>query len=102
MMSHQLTFMSPDLATKWNGHWSYPEWLWKMMAGRRPFFMNREPCSAHVALMQKHGFRITCLLKQQRLAGITRAELSQRWKNLSDDDLACSGAFIQAVSSGAS
>jgi hypothetical protein len=96
MMSHQIDFTSHSLSEKWNGYWAYSDLLWKIMAGKRPFLINREPHSVHLDLAKKYGFNVVCDLQAHRTDGIQRSELSGRWKHVSDDDLTCSGAFIQA------
>lgn len=95
-MSHQLDLGSHGLAQEWNGHRAYSESLWKVLAGRRRFLINRQPPSVHRELMKKNGFEIVCDLKIQRTDGIKRERLSAHWRNITDDDLTCSGAFIQA------
>jgi len=96
MMSHQIDFTSHGVTKEWNGYRAYPEILWKIIAGRRPYLINRQPCSVHVHLMERYGFTIVSALKQQRPDGIQRSQLSSRWKSISDDDLACSDLFVQA------
>ena len=95
-MSHQIDFRSHGLSEKWNGYRAYSELVWKMMLGRRPFLINRQPCSVHLGLMKQHGFKIICHMKSHRTDGINRSQLSTYWKDISDDDLTCSGTFIQA------
>jgi len=58
--------------------------------------INREPLSTHVRLLRSEGLEMTCLLQAMRTDGIARSRLAPRWRNLSDEDLACSGAFVQA------
>jgi len=96
VMSHQINLSSHGLSDTWNGYRAYPELLWRMIAGRRQFIINRMPLSGHLRLIQSAGFEVLCALSRHRSEGITRADLSARWKNLSDSDLSCSGAFIQA------
>jgi hypothetical protein len=96
MMSHQIDFTAHGLAKKWNGYRSYSEMLWKATVGKRPFLINRQPCSAHVDFMERNGFEILCLMKKHRADGIARSQLSPRWRNISNDDLTCSDVFIQA------
>lgn len=96
VMSHQLDFTSHGLSDKWNGYRACSELLWKVMVGRRPFLINREPCSAHVFHVRNQGFDLICCMKNYRSDGIQRSELSSHWKDISDDDLTCCGAFIQA------
>ena len=95
-MTHQVDFSSHGLSKRWNGFRAYPEWLWKLMAGRHTYLINRQPCSVHVDNMKKNGFEIRCLMKNTLPDGIGRDRLAARWRNISDEDLCCSGAFIQA------
>jgi hypothetical protein len=96
IMSHQIDFTSHGFTEKWNGHWACSEALWKIVIGRRPILINRQPSSSHVKFMERNGFRIICHLKHHRSDGIGRSQLSSTWRELSDDDLTCSGDFIQA------
>ncbi len=96
MMSHQIDFTSHGLTKKWNGYRAHSELLWKIIMGKRHFLINRAPYSEHNNLMIKNGFTVICDLKNLRTDGIERSELTTYWKNITDDDLACSGAFVQA------
>lgn len=96
IMSHQIDFGCMGMAREWNWHWGCSDFLWKIIAGRRAYLINRQPCSAHLKLMEKHGFRTSCVLKYHRTDGIHRARLSAPWRHLDDDDLTCSGAFVVA------
>jgi hypothetical protein len=96
LMSHQIDFTAHGLSEQWNGYRAYPEWLWKLIVGRRPFLINRQPCSEHIECIKKNHFKIICLMKNYKTGGIARSQLSSYWKNISDDDLACAGIFVQA------
>lgn len=96
MMSHQIDFTSHGVSEKWNGYRAYSELLWKIIVGKQPFLINRQPCSVHLDLIKKNDFKIICHLKRYRTDGIKRSQLSAHWRNISDDDLTCSGTFIQA------
>lgn len=95
-MTHQIDFTAHGLSERWNGFRAYPEWLWTLIAGRHTYLINRQPCSAHVACLEKQQFKIICLMKNSMPEGMARAHLAARWKGISDDDLNCSGAFVQA------
>lgn len=95
-MSHQIDFTAHGWSEKWNGYRADPEYLWRIARGRRPFLINRQPCSAHREMILSNGFEITCQLQEHRRDGIPRSRLSPRWRNLSDDDLLCSTLFVQA------
>jgi len=96
LMSHQIGFTFHYFTGEWNGYWGCPESIWKIFKGRRPFVMNRLPCSAHLDLIEKQGFKYVCKLKQYR-DGIRRAKLATQWRSLSDDDLYCAGVFVQVA-----
>jgi hypothetical protein len=95
-MTHQIDFSAHGLSEQWNGFRAYPEVYWKLIMGRRTYLINRQPCSVHVACMEKNRFEIRCLMKNTLPDGLARSQLAARWKDISDDDLNCSGAFIQA------
>jgi SAM-dependent methyltransferase len=99
LMSHQIGFAFHQFTGHWNGYWSCPEPLWKIFRGRRAYVLNRLPCSVHLDLMEKQGFRFLCKLKLYE-NGIRRSQLASLWKGLSDDDLNCSGLFVQTVKPG--
>ena len=95
-MSHQIDFKSHGLSPEWNGYRRYSEFLWKLLVGRRPFSINREPCSVHLNYLREMGFETTLVLKHLRSDGIKRSQLTSHWAGLSDEDLNCSGLFVQA------
>jgi len=96
-MTHQIDFTSHGLSSEWNGYRAYPEFLWKIVMGKRTFLINRQPHSVHIDLMTKNRFNLECEFKNHLSTGITRSKLSNYWKSITDDDLTCSSAFIQAI-----
>jgi SAM-dependent methyltransferase len=96
MMSHQIGFTSHGITEKWNGYWAISERMWRIILGKRPYLINRQPCSVHMDLMRRNAFKIICLMKKYRADGIQRSELSPYWKDISDDDLTCSDIYVQA------
>lgn len=62
---HVIDFRSHCLSAAWNGHWRYPEWLWKMALGRREFFLNRLPLSDHLDLAAQAGFRVEAAIRYE-------------------------------------
>ena len=96
-MSHQIDFTAHYLTNQWNGHWAYSETLWKVVVGKRPYLLNRQPCSTHSTLIEKNGFEIVCQLKKNdKPGGIKRSDLAVSWQDMSEDDFTCSGTFVQA------
>jgi hypothetical protein len=95
-ISHQIDFTSHYLTKDWNGQRTSPDWMWKIIIGKQPFLINRQPCSYHLLLLRASEFEVVCHLKQTRVNRIKRSQLALGWRGLSEDDLACSGTFIQA------
>ncbi len=95
-MSHEIDFKCHGHADKWNGHWAYSDLAWRMIRGNRPFFLNREPHSTHLRLLEKYRFEIVADVKKQARSGIKREELAPRFRNMSEEDLNTYNAFILA------
>lgn len=96
-MSHEIDFRCHGTAKEWNGHWAYSDFVWRLVKGKRQYLLNRLPHSAHINLLQKFGFEVVCDMKTKDTSGIERKVLASRFKNMIDDDLTTSTAFIQAV-----
>ncbi|HEX5461250.1 MAG TPA: hypothetical protein VFX20_14905 [Steroidobacteraceae bacterium] len=96
LTSHQIDFDSHGITAAWNGYRAYSETFWRVLLGKRLYMINREPLSTHVRLLRSEGLEMTCLLQAMRTDGIPRSRLAPRWRSLSDEDLNCSGAFVQA------
>jgi SAM-dependent methyltransferase len=95
-MSHQIDFTAHGVTDVWNGHLEYSERVWAMVAGRRAYFLNREHCSTHLALLRANGFDVVSVIRNSRRDGLDRSRLARRWRYMSDEDLTCAGALIQA------
>jgi SAM-dependent methyltransferase len=94
-MSHEIDFRSHGLTRPWNGHWEYPEFLWKLIVGRKPYVINRQPFSTHISLIANRGFEVTSELRQ-RISRVPREKLAARWQDMSDDDLVSAIGIVQA------
>lgn len=102
-ISHQIDFRCHGTADAWNGHWAYSDFMWKLidfmwkLTKKRPYSLNREPHSTHIALLKEEGYRVVCDKVSESKSSLTKLELAPRFKSISDDDLTTSGAFIQAM-----
>lgn len=96
-ISHQIDFKCHGTSDEWNGHWVYSDFMWKLIRGKRPYLLNREPHSTHIAIMKEEGYRVVCDKKIKSKSSFTIDDLPSRFKFISDDDLTTSGTFIQAV-----
>lgn len=96
IMSHQIDFKSHGTSREWNGHWVYPDWVWRLIRGRRPYLLNREPCSTHLALLKKTGFELVATERTRLPSRLELYQLSNRFRYLTGDDLTTAGAYILA------
>ena len=96
-MSHTIDFKSHDFARDWNGHWTLSDLVWALIRGRRRYAINRLPLSAHLRLIEEHGFDVVAVRRATRPSAILRSELAPRFRGLTDEDLETASAVIQAV-----
>jgi hypothetical protein len=97
IMSHSIDFKCHRTTKRWNGHRTYSEFEWKIVKGGRMFLINRLPYSVHQELQKKHGFRILKELPVIMANDIPRNKFSQRFRNLSEEDMTTSEAYMLSV-----
>lgn len=98
-MSHQINHDSHGMSGHWNGHWAYPDWLWRVALGRKPFLLNRLGCSAHVAMVRQAGLQVLEVRTLERADGLAVQRLAQRFRSLGGD-AAVAGSVIVAEKPG--
>jgi ubiquinone/menaquinone biosynthesis C-methylase UbiE len=96
-MVHQIDFKSHGITKEWNGYWKCSDFIWGLIRGKRAYLINRHPYSTHVELMNKYGFKIVFEKKIKQDSKIRKDQLTERFKNIPEDDLTTSGIFLQAV-----
>jgi hypothetical protein len=97
LVSHQVDFRCHNTATCWNGHWTYSDRLWKVIRGKRPYLLNRQPHSTHVRLLAEEGFAGVITTRADEKSSLKKSDLAPRFREILDGDLTTSDAFIQAV-----
>lgn len=95
-MSHAIDFKSHGVTRDWNGHWTVAAATWKLVRGRRPYFINRLPHSAHLETLRQAGFRIVLDVVTEAPA-LARATLAPEFAGLPEEDLRIDGAFVIAA-----
>jgi SAM-dependent methyltransferase len=95
-MSHSIDFKSHGSASDWNGQWTYSDFVWELIKGKRPYLINRVPHSQHIKLIKETGFKLICDIKNLRPSKIKTKNLARRFRNMSQEDLITSGVFIEA------
>ena len=97
MLSQDIDFSCHGLSAKWSGHWGFSKLKLGLARGGRPWLLNRQPHSAHVALLGKYGFDIVHESKTPDPNGIARAQLHRDFAWLSDEDLTTRNCLLQAI-----
>ncbi|MGN6181784.1 MAG: methyltransferase domain-containing protein [Mucilaginibacter sp.] len=97
IMSHSIDFKCHRTTKSWNGHRTYSEFEWKIVKGGRMFLINRLPYSVHQQLQKKHGFKILKELPVSMANDIPRNKFSQRFRNLSEEDMTTSEAYMLSI-----
>ena len=97
LMSHEIDFKCHRISANWDYHWTYSDFIWKLIVGKRKYFLNRHPYSVHISSLQNSGFKIICDIKNNTESSIKRKNLAKRFIEMSDDDLITSEVFIQAI-----
>lgn len=95
-MTHHIDFRSHWTSYEWNGYWAYEDKTWRMIRGKRPYFINRMPLSEHLSCVRKAGFEVLNLIKTKCDSGIFPKHLARRFHSLSTDDLQTMVAMIVA------
>lgn len=97
LISHAIDFKSHGTSDKWNGHWEYSPFVWKLVTRNRQYPLNRMPHSVYLDLFKENGFKIICNLETKCTSGIKKENLASEFRHLSDKDMNTSAAFIQAI-----
>jgi hypothetical protein len=58
MASHIIDFKSHGATKNWNGHWTFSDFEWKIIKGRKKFYINRYPYSKHIEMHKKYNFKV--------------------------------------------
>ena len=96
VLSQQIDLRAHYLDRRWNGHWTYSDFVWSLIRGRRPYLLNRQPLSTHLSLLDRTGFEVIRALKEHLASAVRREQLAPRFRHLSDEDMTTSSVYIQA------
>jgi hypothetical protein len=96
LMSHQIDFKSHSTSREWNGHWAYPEATWRLLRGRRPYLINREPCGTHLEHLTAYGFDVLTAERTRLPSRLKRDQLARPFRCIMEEDLTTAGAFVIA------
>jgi len=94
IMSHQIDFKSHGTSREWNGHWAYPDSIWRLIRGKRPYLINRQPCGTHLEALAKVGFVVLSEERTRRSSRLTQGQLARAFRGISTDDLTTAGVYL--------
>jgi hypothetical protein len=96
LMSHAIDYTCHGLTRDWNGHWTVGDRMWRLVRGERSYLINRLPHSAHMQMIQACGYSI---VKEMQVWGeaLDRTTVASPFRQLTDDDLSTTSAFIVAM-----
>ena len=97
-MSHQIDLRSHSPSPYWNRQWGYGDRAWRRIRSVRPYYINREPLSTHLALLEKHGFALdlTRVKEPTGVKTLPRSRLAPRFRGVSDADMRACGVYLVA------
>jgi hypothetical protein len=96
-VSHEIAFSAHQLTPEWNGHWTITDPVWKLIRGKRPYLLNREPASTHVRLLERSALQIVNEIRVHMKSDVARTRLAPRYRSLSEEDLTTLAMFVQAI-----
>jgi hypothetical protein len=94
VMSHQVDFSCPGGDT-WNHHWAFSDLAWKIVRGRRPYYVNRVSLSLYESLLDEVGMDLVAV-KPVTEEGLARIESIDRFRSLPDSDFHSRAALFVA------
>jgi len=97
LVSHVIDYGCHGVCQEWNGHWACSATLWRILRGNRPYFINRQPHSVHLALLTTNGFNLLADKRISQPSRFVRNDLAPKFRDLlTDQDLRTNFSFIQA------
>jgi SAM-dependent methyltransferase len=85
-MSHVIDFRSHGITRGWDGHLQYPEMLWRVVRGRRPYLLNRKSPLDHIAGLEAAGFAIRSVDRLRKGPTVPDNDLASAFRHWSSDD----------------
>lgn len=102
-MSHSIDFKSHgfglarDGVRSWNEHWLLTEAEWREVTKGKAYSINRIPCSDHLKLLIRAGFKQKIINKRMQEHTLKWSDLAPRFQWMTDEDLNCSGVHVVSI-----
>jgi len=96
VMAHTVGYNSHETARLWNGHWTYSDYLWKIIRGRCHYLINRHAHSQQIDCLKKNNFEMILDHRYSAKNILRKSDLAKRFKNINQEDLSTHSGFILA------
>jgi len=90
---HRVDFGCHGTAKSWNGHWTIPKSLWRIIRGNRPYTISRHTPDTHLDSFTRAGFRLLAQYRQELSSPVTKEMLAQEFAEISATGLQTRQAF---------
>jgi hypothetical protein len=95
IMSHVIDYTAHETHNTWNGHWSYPPLIWKIIAKGRSYPLNRKPHSFYLKLFRENNLKIRFMQPTFRSDGIGHHAISSTISGAYEpSDMEISGCYF--------
>jgi SAM-dependent methyltransferase len=92
-----IDYKNHGTAEAWDGHWAYSDLAWRLMCGKRPYYINREPHSTHVRVLRQAGLALVREVRSSRAPETFNGRLAKRFRGMPEADRTTASAFLQVV-----
>lgn len=90
VMAHKIDHSCHGITRHWNGHYWVPDWLWRLILGRRPYAINRWTPDDHHAAAEAAGLEVVsveCGTADDDGSALYRREPQGRFRGVSRQSL---------------
>lgn len=84
--SHVIDFRSHRITSTWDGHLRYPEPVWRIVQGRRPYLLNRRSPAEHLQRLATAGFAIQRVARDRLQPTVSQHDLATPFREWSIED----------------
>lgn len=96
LVLHDIEFHNHGIGNKWNCHWSYSDFLWSLIKGKRKYLTNRLTFTDQLLAIEKSGFNIIEANRIYKQSPYKKNCLSKKYRLMNDADLNTYGGCIVA------
>jgi trans-aconitate methyltransferase len=95
VMSHVIDYTAHETHKVWNGHWTYPDYLWRIICKGRSYPLNRKPHSYYLGLFERKGLKIVFMQPTKQFGGMTYKDIPIQNRHLfKESDFEISGCYF--------